>query len=284
MSISHTSEIIRTNFAKKSKMDNFFQLQGGKIHYTDMGSGTAIVLVHGYLETSEILIHFAERLSGNFRVIVPDLPGHGRSDSLNEAYTMEFMASVIAELLKHAGIEQAFIAGHSLGGYITLAFAEKYPQMLSGYSLLHSQPMADDEDKKAKRNAEIQLVREGRKNIFIPGNIARLYATFNLEKFSEALDFSTETALGVPGEAIIRVLEGMKERPSRAFIMEEDHIPCLWILGAHDNLIDCKAVRSIVKLPQKSKVAILKKSGHMGFIEEEDESVRLITEFVNDIR
>ncbi len=117
-----------------------------------MGKGEVIMLIHGYLETSEIWNSFAKRLSENFRIILVDLPGHGRSDNADEVLTMDLMATVLAKLLENLDIKKVFLTGHSLGGYITLAFAELYPEMLSGYCLFHSHPFADDIGKIEKRN------------------------------------------------------------------------------------------------------------------------------------
>jgi pimeloyl-ACP methyl ester carboxylesterase len=261
-------------------MSRFFQYNAGNIHYTDQGKGSAIVLIHGYLETSEIWNSFVKRLSKNFRIITLDLPGHGRSDMYNEVYTMGYMAACVANLLEHLQMKKAFVTGHSLGGYITLAFADLYPEMLSGYCLFHSQPLDDNPDTIEKRNTEIDLVKKGKKDMFIPGNITKLYATANLHKFSEALLRSKEIALKIPGETIISVLKGMIARPSRVSIMESGRIPCLWILGAFDNLISCEAIQAKVRLPENAELAILKNSGHMGFIEEEELSIKIISEFL----
>jgi pimeloyl-ACP methyl ester carboxylesterase len=265
-------------------MNNFHNYKSGRIHYSDLGRGEVLVLIHGYLETSEIWGSFARRLEGKFRIISVDLPGHGRSDNFGELYTMDFMAEAISDLLGSLGIDKSFIIGHSLGGYITLAFAELFPEMLTGYCLFHSQPFADDPSKIEKRNEEICLVEEGKKELFIPGNISKLYSTLNLQKFSEALLRSKEIALKVPGETIIAVLKGMITRPSRVSVMESGEVPYLWILGAFDNLISCEAIQSKVHLPKNAQMVVLENSGHMGFIEEEDRSVKLIVDFANKLQ
>lgn len=263
-------------------MSAYFSYNSGKIHYTDQGEGTAIVLIHGYLETSEIWNSFAEKLSESFRVITIDMPGHGRSDTYEEVFTMEFMADSVAKLLEHLKLKKAFVTGHSLGGYITLAFAELFPEMLTGYCLFHSQPLADDPGKIENRDQQISLVRAGKKDQLIPGIITKLFASANLQKFSGALQHSIEIALNVPGDTIISVLKGMIARPSRVSVMESGRVPLLWILGVYDNLIDCKDVQSKVTLPKNGELALLKNSGHMGFIEEEELAVKVITDFISE--
>ena len=118
-------------------MGAYFSYRNHNIHYTDKGNGKTIVLLHGYLESSEVWNGFEEKLASKFRIISVDLPGHGLSDVYGETHAMEFMATVIKELLNSLSIEKVFLTGHSLGGYVTLAFLELFPDHLSGYCLFH---------------------------------------------------------------------------------------------------------------------------------------------------
>lgn len=253
------------------------------LYYSDTGNGTAIVLIHGYLESSEVWNGFREKLASEFRIISVDLPGHGLSDVYGETHTMEFMAEAIKDLLDKLHIRKAFLVGHSLGGYVALAFLELFPDYLMGYSLFHSQPFADSAEALEKRKREIAVVGAGKKDLMYPDNVIRMFAVSNLENFSGSLQKSKEIASKIPGEGIIAVLNGMMGRPSRISLMEEGRVPCLWILGAMDNYIPCDLIRQKVILPSNAKVIILNNSGHMGFVEEEDKSVKVITEFVKSI-
>jgi len=264
-------------------MSKYFEYDSGRIHYTDHGEGAVILLVHGYLETSEILESFAKKLSEKFRVFAVDLPGHGKSADEQRILTTELMASILAKLINNLNIAKFFFTGHSLGGYVALAFAELFPDLLTGYCLLHSHPFSDDNEKLEKRRMEIKLVEEGKKNLFIPFTISKLYASVTLDKFSRAVERSKKIALTIPGETIIAVLKGMMARPERLSVLESGEIPHLWILGAQDNLINCETIQSKVGIPPNSRVVVLQSSGHMGFIEEEDLSLKIITEFVKKI-
>lgn len=258
----------------------FFSYKGRRIHFMDIGKGQPIVLLHGYLESSEVWNGFAEKLSPEFRILLIDLPGHGRSDVYGEVHSMEFMADAVKELIINLGISKVFMTGHSLGGYVTLAFLESYPQLLNGYCLFHSQPLADTPEALEKRKREIDIVKLGKKNLMYPDNVIRMFAPTNLEKFADALRKSKDIASHIPGEGIIAVLNGMMIRPSRLSFMEEGKVPCLWILGTMDNYIPCDLIRSKVKLPANAKVVVLKNSGHLGFIEEENLSVKVVIDFI----
>ena len=262
--------------------DNAFKYETGLVHYNTRGEGHVIVLLHGYLESKEVWESFAERLSSTFKVICMDLPGHGMSEIYSESHTMEFMASSVKSLLDNLNIDKVFLAGHSLGGYVTLAFLEQFPGMLSGYCLFHSQPFSDSEAAIDKRKREIKIVKAGKKNLMYPDNIERMFAKINLVIFHDALERSKTIASKIPGTGIIAVLNGMMARPSRLKVMEDGRVPCLWILGTMDSYIPVE-VTSKVNLPSNAEIVILNESGHMGFIEQEDESVKVFTAFAEKL-
>jgi pimeloyl-ACP methyl ester carboxylesterase len=265
-------------------MNYYIYYNGGKIYYSDTGEGEIVVLLHGYLETSDIWSGFAKKLTKKFRIISVDLPGHGLSKVYSENHTMMFMAGAVKVLLDNLNIKQIFLTGHSLGGYVALAFLELYPDMLKGYCLFHSHPFADRPETIEKREREIKVVRAAKKYLLYPENISQMYAKVNLDKFREELQRSKDIASTIRDEGIIAVLNGMINRPSRLKIMEAGKVPCLWILGKMDNYISCEEVQAKVKLPINAKVVVLENSGHMGFIEEEDLSVKIITDFIQGLK
>jgi pimeloyl-ACP methyl ester carboxylesterase len=258
--------------------------RSGKISFSDEGNGPVIVLLHGYLESSEVWNGFAEKLSSEFRVISIDLPGHGLSDVYNETHTMEFMATAVKEVLANLHIAKACLVGHSLGGYVTLAFLELFPDNLSGYCLFHSHPFSDTSAALEKRQREIEIVKTGKKNLMYPENVIKMFASSNLEKYSEAVQRSKDIASLIPGEGIIAVLNGMMVRPSRLSVMEEGRFPCLWILGRMDNYIPCDVIQTKVNLPSNASVVVLGNSGHLGFIEEEELSVKIVNDFMGNLK
>ncbi len=261
----------------------YLVFNGRRINYSVTGTGVPVVLLHGYLESSAVWNGFMQKLSAEFRVIAIDLPGHGLSDTYGETHSMEFMAAVVKDVLDSLCINKVFMAGHSLGGYVTLACAELFPDSLSGYCLFHSQPFQDTPEAIEKRLREIALVRAGKKDLVYLANVKKMFAATNLELFSEPVRRSVEIASEIPAEGIIAVLNGMITRPSRLHIMEEGGLPCLWILGSMDNYIPLDDIRRKVKLSSGTKLVILNNSGHMGFIEEEDLSVSIISDFIQSI-
>lgn len=261
-------------------MNYYILYNGGKIYYTDAGEGEVVVLLHGYLETSDIWASFARRLASEFRVICVDLPGHGQSKVYGECHSVEFMAGAVRSLLENLNLKKVFIAGHSMGGYVTLAFVELFPVLLSGYCLFHSHPFADSAETLKKRENEIKVVRSGKKYLIYPDSVTNMYAEINIDKSREAVQRSKDIASTISDEGIVAALNGMMSRSARLEVMESGKVPCLWFLGKLDKYIAYETVMSKVTLPPNGKVIVLEKSGHMGFIEEEDLVLSILGRFI----
>src|SRR5690554_1397428 len=155
-------EIIRSNEVPLSleEVDTMTNLQAIQIAhindielaYIDQGQGPAVVLIHGFCGSSGYWKHIIPKLSTSYRVIAPDLRGHGLSSAGSKTGTVELLADDIAALLCHLHIEQAIVFGHSLGGYVTLALVERHSELVRKFSLVHSTALPDSEEAKLKRS------------------------------------------------------------------------------------------------------------------------------------
>jgi len=259
------------------------EFQGIKVFYSATGRGKPVVLLHGYLEAGEVWDPLTEKLTEKFRIIVPDLPGHGRSGIKSEVHTMEFLASAVKEVIMDSGESKVMMVGHSLGGYVSLAFVELFPELLSGYVLFHSHPHADTPEAIARRKREIAVVMAGRKNIMYPGNVSMMFAKDNLGFMTGELERSKRIASRNPGEGIIALLNGMIARPSRQHILESGALPLLWILGRNDLYFSPEKAMRDTGMPHNSETVILEHSGHLGFIEETEKSAGLLEKFAERI-
>jgi pimeloyl-ACP methyl ester carboxylesterase len=260
-------------------MNRSFRFENIKVTYSDTGKGHTIILLHGYLITKEVWQPVGEIISREFRVLAVDLPGHGGSGVAGEIHTMEFLAEAARAAINDAGAERVLLAGHSMGGYAALAFAEKYPEMLSGYVLFHSHPWADAPETVEKRKREIDIVRAGKKDIMYPQNISMMFAERNLDPLAEQVEKLKSYAARNPAEGIIAMLYGMIARPCRVSVVENGRRPLLWVLGRHDRYFSPEKALRDIKLPDNGEVVILENSGHLGFIEETERSAELLTGF-----
>ncbi|MBN2521018.1 MAG: alpha/beta hydrolase [Bacteroidales bacterium] len=253
------------------------------IRFDDGGEGTPVVLLHGYLESLNIWDDFASPLSEKYRVIAIDLPGHGETGVIDETSSMEFMAEIVKAVLDYLEIEKCFLIGHSMGGYVTLAFLQLYPERLSGFSLFHSKPQPDTPAAIENRKRSIKLVKEGKKELIVNTNVPNCFASINLEKFKDEVEFAKQIARKTPDEGIIAALNGMLQRPSRDKILAETELPFLFILGKQDNFITFNDIYPTFKLPKNGKFLILDNSGHMGFMEEKDKALEGVIYFIDSI-
>jgi len=135
-----------------------------------------------------------------------------------------------------------------------------------------------------KREKEIKVVKAGKKYLMYPENISAMYADGNLDKFRETIQRSKDIASTIRDESLIALLNGLIIRPSRQSVMEKGKVPCLWILGKMDKYISCVTVQNRLNLPANARIVVLENSGHMGFVEEEDLSVRIVEDFIEGLK
>jgi pimeloyl-ACP methyl ester carboxylesterase len=263
-------------------MEKFTMVGDTAVHYTDNGSpGPAAVLLHGYLESLEVWGEFAERLGrAGYRVVTLDLPGHGISEVLAEVHPMSLLAEVTARLLDKLKIPRAALIGHSMGGYAALAFAKAYPERLDALVLFHSTPDPDSEEKKADRLREIEIVEAGRKEMLsrvVPGG---RFAPENRKKQTDEIDALSLQIMLTEDEGIVALLRGMMEREDMNAMLQKLSVPQLFIFGRFDGVIPPEKAESVIARHPQACVAWLEHSGHMGFLEEPDESLRILREFL----
>lgn len=252
------------------------------IHFTVSGKGKTVVLLHGFTESLEIWNYFAEKLSEQFQVVCIDLPGHGKSDCISDVHTMDDMAEVVKAVLEGHNVETSVMIGHSMGGYVTLAFAEKYPGSLKGFGLFHSSAFPDTEEGRMKRSRAIEIIRKNHHS-YLTGFIPDLFTVENRETFSDEVENLIKTAKQMSKEAVIAAQEGMKVRPERLYVLKNATCPVLFIAGHKDSRIPFEKTAEQVSLPTETHVLLLREVAHMGYIEAKIETFHFISCFLNRV-
>lgn len=247
------------------------------IFYTDHGKGNTIVLLHGFLENAKMWEPFIPSLSKKNRIICIDLLGHGKTECMGYVHNMELMAETVQAILNHLNIKNATIVGHSMGGYVALAFAEKNPKSVNGLCLMNSTPNSDNLEKQQNRNRAIDAVKKNHA-IFIRMAINNLFQPENRILFAEKINHIIEDAQQTPLQGIIAALEGMKIRKDRTSLFNT--IPCkkMLILGRKDSVLHIKTIASLVKDPTVDIIEL--PDGHMSHVENKDEFLRNLMRFV----
>lgn len=251
------------------------------INYTKEGSGNTIVLLHGFLESLKMWEEFSKSLSKEFSVICIDLPGFGETAVFSDIHSMEFMAEVVKAVLDENKVKHCVMTGHSMGGYVALAFAEKYHNMLKGFTLFHSHAGADTEEARINRDRAVKAVELSRKS-FINQFIPSLFAPDNVETFENEIEELQELARLTGKEAIIAALKGMRDRKSKLGLLMTTSIPVQFILGKQDSKIPYDKVLVQTTLPKHSEITFLRDAGHMGFLEEKEITLNAIRSFASN--
>lgn len=251
-----------------------------KISYSDTGKGTAIVLLHGFLENKTMWQDFIPELSLKNRIITIDLLGHGETECLGYVHSMEDNADVVHEVLSNLRIRKAVFVGHSMGGYVALAFAELFPESIKGLVLLNSTSRADSDERKSNRDRAIVAVKQNYAS-FIRMSIANLFSEDNREKLIDEIEKVKTEALKTPLQGIVASLEGMKIRKDREVLLHLTPYPKLLILGEKDPVLNLVETKEQIENTTVQLVTF--PDGHMSTIENKKELLKVLSLFFKNI-
>jgi pimeloyl-ACP methyl ester carboxylesterase len=251
------------------------------ISYSDIGTGTAVVLLHGFLENKTMWRDLVPALSKKNRVVTIDLLGHGQSECLGYVHSMEENAEIVKAILSHIKIRKTIIVGHSMGGYVALAFAELFPQFIKGLVLLNSTTKEDSEERKINRDRAIKAVKQNYIN-FVRMSIANLFSENNRNRLENEIENVKLEALKTPLQGIIASLEGMKIRKDRQFILKEIDFPKMLILGEKDGVLLYED--NLAQIENTNAELITFADGHMSHIENKVDLEKVIIDFLRKIK
>jgi pimeloyl-ACP methyl ester carboxylesterase len=253
------------------------EYKGINVFYTDNGKGNCVILLHGFLENSSMWGNMIPKLSENNRVVCIDLLGHGKTGCLGYIHTMELMSEAVEAVVNQLKIQNAIFIGHSMGGYVALAYAEKNPKSISGLCLMNSTSIADTEEKRENRDRAIVAVKQNHRT-FIRLAIVNLFRPKNQIIFSEKIKGLINEALETPLQGIIAALEGMKIRKNRAFLLHNLTSKKMMIIGKKDPVLDYD---SLIEQTENTNVKIVEfPDGHMSHIENEGDLLQEIMYFI----
>lgn len=257
----------------------FAKYKKAKIHFTDSGKGSTVVLIHGFLENTTMWRPFLSELKKRNRIICIDLPGHGKSECFGYTHTVEEMAECVKAVLKSKNIRKAKLIGHSLGGYVALAFADLYPDNTKGICLFFSTSRADSPQKKKDRNRAIDVVKQNHKS-FIRATFPILFRSKHRLLKKAEIKAAKEEALKTSKQGIIAALEGMKKRPSREILLKFPPYPIHLIAGERDPIIPIKTIEQQMTRSENITGTVLKEPGHMGHLEAPKECLVEVKRFL----
>lgn len=251
-----------------------FEHQGSRLHYYFRGEGPCVVLIPGFGEDGTIWRHQWDNLPG-FRLLIPDLPGTGRSP-MQGSGAMEEIATLLYRLLGSEGVDRCVLIGHSMGGYVALAFLEQYPNLVAGLGLVHSTAFADTDAKKEIRKKGIAFIEKHGAQSFLATTTPNLFAPADAGRVQELIAEAMQVMATAQTEALVAYYRGMMARPDRTHLLCNQHFPILLVLGKNDTAVPLADGLQQAHLPQWADVHLLQNSGHMGMMEEPEECNKLI--------
>ena len=238
-----------------------------------------ILLLHGFLEDSRLWDDWLPLLP-NRRYIRIDLPGCGSSE-LTDDLTIESMAEVVATVVEHLKLQKFILIAHSMGGYVALAYAERWGEKLAGLCMFHSHPFADSEEKKDGRLKAIEFIHINGHVIYVRQTIPQLFIYDFSKGYQSEVNGLIHNAVQFKPEAIIASLNAMRQRPDRAEVLRNIACPVLMLIGQHDTAVPIELSMAMSHLPSRGVIHVFQTVGHMGMFSASRETAKAFREFLS---
>jgi pimeloyl-ACP methyl ester carboxylesterase len=248
------------------------------VNFLDAGKGNTIVFLHGFLENSSMWDIFIEEFSRTNRVVAIDLLGHGQTAPLGYLHTMEDNADLVYHVLSELRVSKATLIGHSMGGYVAMAFAELYPDMVKAVALVNSTARADNGDRKCNRDRAILTVKKDYIS-FVRLAVGNLFSERNRERLNPEIEIVKQEALKTPLQGIIASLEGMKIRKDREGMLHTAPYPILLALGKEDPVLNYEENCTQIENTQVELVTF--PDGHISPVENQQQLLGVLRDFIN---
>ena len=245
-------------------------VNGVRLAYERRGTGSPLVLLHGYPLDHHLWDEVVPLLQDTFDLILPDLRGFGESSTVDSFYAMEDIASDIAALLDHLEIQKTAIAGHSMGGYVALAFARLYPERISGLGLVSTQVLADAPDRKEGRYKSAAEVADKGIASVVETMTPKFTANPELQKFARESMERQQPA------AYIGTLKAMAERVDSTPLLSSLTVPIVIVHGDADSLIPVDRAREVKAALPNAYLVEISGAGHMPMMEDKEKTAEAL--------
>lgn len=249
------------------------EINGFWMNYEDIGSGPALLLVHGFPLDRTLWTHQMEILSDSYRLVVPDLRGHGQSQVPSGPYDMDQMADDLCALLQKLGVERVVLAGLSMGGYVAFAFWRNWPHLVRALVLVDTRAAADTLEGRANRRAMIQHAQTEGTGDIVEGMLPKLLSPTTLAGKPEVVLHARRMMAHTPTAGVIGALQGMAQRPDSTPTLATITVPTLIVVGEDDAITppaEADAMRNAIlaagSAPSVS-LACIPAAGHLAPLE-----------------
>lgn len=265
-------------------MTKLARVRGIEIVYDDVGEGVPIVMLHGFPFNRSMWREQIESLSGAWRVITPDLRGHGETSVVGEVATMEEMAEDVAALLDELNIARAVVVGLSMGGYVTLAFFRKFRERVRALVLADTRPQADTDDGRRAREETARRALDEGMGVVADSMLPKLLAPSTRERSPEVVGRVRDMILGANPLGAAAALRGMAARRDQTDLLTEISVPTLIVVGTEDALTPPSDAEAMHAKIEGSRLVRIEGAGHVSNLEQPEEFNRVLGEFLSSLR
>lgn len=264
-------------------MSNVARVRGIELAYTDAGSGPVVVFLHGFPFDRSMWRGQVERLSASFRVIAPDLRGHGETTVTGGPSTMEEMAEDVVALLDELNVPRAVVCGLSMGGYVALALYRAHPSRVRALVLADTRAKADTEDARRTREENARRVLAEGMEPIVDSMLPKLLSERTRDGESETVARVREMMLGVNPEGAATALRGMALRSDQTDLLSKMDVPVLVLVGSEDVVTPPSEAEAMQALIEGSRLQVIEGAGHVSNVERPDEFDRTLAEFLEGL-
>lgn len=259
-------------------------LAAGQLAFKTAGEGLPVVLLHGFCENKSIWDGFIDELAKNWRVYAVDLPGFGDNEPISQPLTIADMAESLYHFLQNQGIDQCVMIGRSLGGYVALAFGEKFQQRLMGLGLFNSTSYSDSLEKKQGRTKSIEFVEKYGVDEFVEEFLTPLFYEGRRKELHTSIRRVVDAGKRTPKPTVIEVIKAMRDRKDRSKVLEKAPYPVLFISSKNDTAVNFTTSVNQFWLPADATIHVLSNTGHMALLERPKETLQMVRHFMEDIQ
>jgi 3-oxoadipate enol-lactonase len=264
-------------------MSNVARVRGIELAYTDAGSGPVVVFLHGFPFDRSMWRAEVERLSADFRVIAPDLRGHGGTTVTSDPSTMEEMAEDVVALLDELNVPRAVVCALSMGGYVTLALYRAHPSRVRALVLADTRATADTEEARRTREENARrALAEGVEPI-VEAMLPKLLSERTRGDEPDVVARVREMMLGVSPEGAAAALRGMALRRDQTDLLPKIDVPVLVVVGSEDAVTPPSDAEAMHSLIEGSRLQVIEGAGHVSNIERPEEFDRALVEFLEGL-
>jgi len=254
-----------------------------KLNTVDQGAGLPVVLIHGFPLDHTIWQAQIEALSPDYRVIAPDLRGHGDSPASDGVYSMDLLARDVLALLDDLGVERAVWVGHSMGGYATMAALRLAPERILGVALVNTHPFADSDARRLERIQSAELVMENGASDLAFSLMSTLFGP-HYDRQSRQAQAIKDLMAATPPEGVNGALRGMAERPDSSDTLRALRVPALVIAGADDPGVTPAIAEQTAQMIPDAELVIIPNAGHLAPVEQPEQTTAALREFLGRVK